>query len=306
MSFVRAPMSVHAAIPPEDSELTPFLWIAGFALCFALHLLVHPQSRFFRDALRWLGQHPAPLLWLMASLMVSQVWMLRTGLSPHEAGVMPAATPWPEAFASCLGDAWKRLALVFHQAILPPPLWPGTWGGAALQAIISASGQMWLVCYFISSRIAAVEDTAALRRTAARWRTILGLALCHLPWWWVQGRGDLAPVRDWILPEFLLFLAPLPLAAAAEEADFMRAGTLTLQWWRKSWGQMLIFALTALPFLVLLEYCLRLLPGMLPQAPLLMRLLLEGVLASAVQVWLFVSAALLLLRSAYVANPADD
>src|SRR6188474_630695 len=108
MIFVRAPMSVHAAIPSENSELTPFLWIGGFAICFALHLLVHPQSRFFRDALRWLGQHPAPLLWLMASLMVSQAWMLRAGLSPHDAGVMPAATPWPEAFASCLADAWKR------------------------------------------------------------------------------------------------------------------------------------------------------------------------------------------------------
>jgi hypothetical protein len=299
-------MSAHAAIPAGNSELTPFLWIAGFAFCFALHLLVHPQSRFFRDALRWLGQHPAPLLWLMASLMASQAWMLRAGLSPHDAVVMPAATPWPEAFASCLGDAWKRFALVFHQAILPPPLWPRTLGGAALQAIISASGQMWLVCYFISSRVAAVEDTAALRRTAARWRTILGLALCHLPWWWVQGRTDLAPLGDWILPEFLLFLAPLPLAAAAEEADFFRAGTLTLQWWRKSWGPMLVFALTAVPLLVLLEYCLRLLPGMLPQAPLLMRVLLESVLASAVQVWLFVSAGLLLLRSAYVSHSADD
>lgn len=288
------------------SELTPFLWIAGFALCFALHLVVHPQARVFRDALRWLGQHPAPLLWLMASLMVSKAWMLHLG-SPQDADVMPAATPWPEAFVSCLGDAWKRLALVFHQAILPPPIGPGTWWGTALQAIISATGQMWLSCYLIASRVAASEDTAALRHTAARWRTILGLALCHWPWWWLQARGDLAPVRDWLMPEFLLFLAPLPLAAAAEEVNFFKAGALALQWWRQSWGAMLVFALTALPLLLLLEYCMRLLPGILPAPRLLARVLLESVLASAVQAWLFVTAALLLLRGAYVPpDTADD
>src|SRR6187431_3244663 len=121
-------------MPPavENSELTPFLWIAGFALCFALHLLVHPQSRIFRDALRWLGKHPAPLLWLMASLMVSKVWMLRAGLT-DDTQIMAAATPWTQAFVACLDEAWKRFALVFHQAILPPPLWPGTLVGAVLQ-----------------------------------------------------------------------------------------------------------------------------------------------------------------------------
>jgi hypothetical protein len=106
-----------------------------------------------------------------------------------------------------------------------------------------------------------------------------------------------------LLPEFLLFLAPIPLAAAAEEVDFVRAGSFALHWWRKSWGQMLIFALTAFPLLVLLEYCLRLLPGMVPASQLPVRMALESVLASAVQIWLFVSAALLLLRGAYV--PAD-
>lgn len=289
------------------SELTPFLWIAGFALCFALHLLIHPQARIFRDALRWLGKHPAPLLWLMASLMVSRVWTLRTGLPLHEASLMPAATPWPDAFILCLSEAWQRLALVFHQAVLPPPLLPGTFVGAVLQALISATAQMWLASYFIASRHPVLEDAAALRRTAARWRTILGVALCHLPWWWIQGRPDLAVVRDWLLPEFLLFLAPLPLAAAAEGVDFFKAGTISLQWWARHWGQLLLFLFTAFPLLVLLEYCLRLLPGAVPASQMLSRVLLECVMASAVQVWLFVSAALLLPTGGYVSpEPADD
>jgi hypothetical protein len=286
------------------SELTPFFWIAGFALCFALHLVLHPLARTFRDALRWLGTHPAPLLWLMASLMVGKAWTILARLSPEAAATMQAATPWPDAFVMCLAEAWRRLALVFHAAILPPPLWAGTLGGAALQALISATGQMWLACYLIASRQPLIEDSAAVRRTAERWRVIAGLAICHLPWWWAQARTDMALARDWLLPEFLLFLAPLPLAAAAERVDFFKAGTLMLQWWRQSWAQMLIFALTALPLLVLLEYCLRLLPSAFGASRLLLRVILESVLASAVHVWLFVSAALLLLRSAYVADAA--
>src|SRR6478672_5368008 len=98
------------------SELTPFFWIAGFAMCFALHLLLHPQSRIFRDALRWLGQHPAPLLWLMASLMINRACLLRDGFACNNEGIISAATGWPDVFLSCFAAGWKRLALVFHQA----------------------------------------------------------------------------------------------------------------------------------------------------------------------------------------------
>lgn len=299
-------MPAPSASAPATSELTPFFWIAGFLLCFALHLLLHPQARVFRDALRWLGRHPAPLLWLMASLMLGKTLMLRTGAAADTALTLHAATSLPDAFVSCLADAWKRLALLFHLAIVPPPLWPGTVGGAALQAIISAAGQMWLACYFMASRFAVSLDAAALKRTAARWPTILALAVCHLPWWWAQAQPDLTLARDWLLPEFLIFLAPLPLAAAAEEVDFVKAGTLALHWWRSSWFALLVFALTAFPLLVLLEYCLRLLPGLFTGSHLLVRVVLESVLASAIHLWLFTSAALLLLRGAYVSSPTSD
>jgi hypothetical protein len=195
---------------------------------------------------------------------------------------------------------------MFHQAIVPPPLWPGTVGGAALQALIGSAGQMWLACYFMASRFAVSHDAAALKRTAARWPTILALAVCHFPWWWAQAQPDLALARDWLLPEFLIFLAPLPLAAAAEEVDFIKAGTLALHWWSKSWFALLVFAFTAFPLLVLLEYCLRVLTGVLTGSHLLVRVVLESVLASAIHLWLFASAALLLLRGAYVSSPTSD
>ncbi len=300
------PVDVTSAAT-APSEILPFLWLGGFAACFALHLVLHPLAIFFRDALRWLGKHPGPLLWLMASLMVSKAWAVRSGALPHAMDLMPAATPWPDAFIVCLDEAWKRLAMVFHQAIMPPPLWSSTWYGAILQSLISATGQMWLACYVVTSvRSDAPEDPLALKQTQARWRTLLCLALCHFPWWWVQSHDHLATVRDWLLPEFLIFLAPLPLVAAAERVDFMEAGRVTLTWWRHSWGRMLLFCLTALPLLVLLEYCLRLLPGMLPASQMLARVLLESVLASAVQLWLFVSAALLLLRGGYLSPTTSD
>ena len=282
----------------------PFLWLAGFVLCYALHLILHPHAGVMRDAMQWLGRHPAPLLWLMASLMVGCVWNLRTEQIPAGGSVTALSSPWPEALIPCLEGAWKRFALLFHQAVMPPPIWKGTLSGAAVQALISAIGQMWLSCYLISSRHPTVNDVTAARRTLARWPTILALALCHLPWWWAQGRDDMAVLRNWLLPEFLLFLAPLPLAAATEGVDFFRAGASSLRWWRRSWFPMVLFSLTALPLLTLLEYCLAMLPTLLPDSQILLRVHLASTLTATVHVWLFVSAALLLLRGGYV--PAGD
>ena len=177
-------------------ETVPFLWLAGFVLCYALHLILHPHAGVMRDALRWLGRHPAPLLWLMASLMAGYVWNLRAGHDLGRGNVAALSGPWPEALIPCLEGAWKRFALLFHQAVVPPPILQGKLMGAAVQALISASGQMWLSCYLITSRHAMVDDATAARRTLARWPTILALALCHLPWWWVQGREDMAVLQN--------------------------------------------------------------------------------------------------------------
>ncbi len=293
-----------ATAPP--GEAIPFLWLAGFAVCFALHMLLHPQARVFRDALHWLGHHPAPLLWLMASLMASVAWSLRSGPGLPEAPLPLVPSPWPEAFFHGLLAAWQRLALLFHQAVAPPPLWPGTLHGAAMRALISAAAQMWLCSYLVTSRAGTVQDATGVKRALARWRTILGLALCHLPWWWTQGRQELALLRHGLLPEFLLFLGPLPLVAAAKGVDFIRAGAISLQWWRRAWPSLLLFALTTLPLLALLEFCLAQLPALFPASRLLLRVLLESTLASAVHAWLFVSAALLLLRSGYVPPSSPD
>lgn len=287
-------------------ETVPFLWLGGFVLCYALHLILHPQAGVMREAMQWLGRHPAPLLWLMASLMAAHVLHLQAGRAAAPEGAFVLTGPWPEALIPCVEGAWQRFALLFHQAVVPPPVLQGKLAGAVVQALISAAGQMGLSCYFIASRQPVFEAGTVVRRTLARWPTILALALCHLPWWWVQGREGMSMLRHWIMPEFLLFLGPLPLVAASEGVDFFRAGAESLQWWRRSWLPMLCFFFSALPLLTLLEYSLAVLPAVLPDSRILVRVLLQSTLTSTVHAWLFVSAALLLLRGGYVPAGVPD
>lgn len=267
------------------------------------HLVFHPQSGVFREALRWLGRHPAPFLWLLASLMVHEAWRLKWG-GGMEAGATAgpvSLSPWPGVFAECASRGWQRFALLFHQAVQPPPLLPGSILGALLMGLVSAAGQVWLCCYLVASR-ASVTAVTAFPQTKARWRTILALAGCHAVWWWLStGATSPSPLaRDWLMPEFLIFLGPLPLAAAASQVDFLKAGALTVECWRRHWPALLIFAATAVPLLVLLEYALHLLAELLPPARLVSRLLVTSVLSASLHCWLFVSAALLLLRGGYL------
>ncbi|RBP47706.1 hypothetical protein DES53_101505 [Roseimicrobium gellanilyticum] len=280
--------------------MEPFLWLGAFALCVALHLVVHPQARLFRDALAWLGRHPAPFLWLMASLMVHEAWSLRTG-DPPPPVMAHALSPWPDVFFDLAARGWQRFAMLFHQAIYPPPFLAGTVPGAILMGLFSAAGQMWLCCYFIASRESLLSD-AALRPALARWRTILVLAVIHAAWWWMAERTDATTrtVREWLMPQFLVFLAPLPLAAAAARVDFLKAGAVATRWWGRAWLPMLMFALTAVPLLVLLEFALHVLPSVLPPARMVTRLLVASILEASLHSWLFVSAALLLLRGGYL------
>lgn len=295
--FLRSPLIASAAPP---GEMDPFLWLGAFALCVVLHLMIHPQARLFRDALSWLGQHPAPFLWLMASLMVHEWWTLRAGASAPLAMAHPLS-PWPDVFWDCAARGWQRFAMVFHRGIHPPPILAGTVAGAAIMGLFSAASQMWLCCYFVASR-ESLQPDAGVRAALARWKTILVLAVIHGTWWWMTERTDSTTrlLREWLMPEFLVFLGPLPLAAAAARVDFLKAGSATVHWWARVWLPMLMFALTAVPLLALLEYCLHLLPAVIPPARVVTQLLAASVLEAALHSWLFVTAALLLLRGGYL------
>jgi hypothetical protein len=191
--------------------------------------------------------------------------------------------------------------MLFHQAVYPPPILVGTVPGAMLMGLFSAAGQMWLCCYLVASRDSLMPDAAA-RPALARWRTILVLAVIHAAWWWMAERTDSSTrtLRDWVMPEFLVFLGPVPLAAAVAGVDFFKAGAIAVRWWGRVWLPMLMLALTAVPLLVLLEYTLHMLPAILPPARVVTHLLVSSILDAALHSWLFVSAALLLLRGGYL------
>ena len=188
--------------------------------------------------------------------------------------------------------------MLFHGALVPPTLWPGSLVGWGIQAVLSAIGQMWLCCFLVASRQGEPVRAFALRETLARWPVIIGLAVCHLPWWWAQHLGA-GFARDWLLPEFFLFLAPLPLVAATQPLGFFQAGEEALGWWRESWGACLAYASVTLPLLTLLEFTLQALPSA-------WCLFLGNAVLAVLHSWLFITAALLLLRGGYVRGGSSD
>lgn len=287
----------------HSSDLTPLLWLAAFGLACAVHLSFHPQTFAFREALRWMRQNPAPLLIFAASVMVVSAFQTWPNNGSNVLSTVHAHSPWSEVWPQSFASAVRRFALVFHQAVMPLPLWPGHVAGAILQALISATSQVWLCCYLVVSlRTMISHERRAILQTTAHWQGILWLTLCHLPWWYFQGnQTTFGNVMNYgVLPEFLLFLAPVPLSMAATSAGFFRAGGIALKWWKNAWLPFLGFALTALPLLALQEYSLMLAKDLLqgPWAPL--QLVLESLVVATVHLWLFASGALLLLRGGYV------
>lgn len=284
-----------------DSE--PFLWLGAFALCIGVHLLAHPQAGTLRDALRWLAKHPSPLLWLAGSMIVSQAlthWPVQD--TPP---VITPLTSWDVAFKICFQDAFKRLALIFHHAFDMPFLQIGHLAGATVQALSSAFTQIWLCCYLIGSQQVFIEEGVALKQAMERWRSVLCLAVCHLPWWWLQAMPDSGILGHWLMPEFLLFLAPLPLVIARTSCDFFECGGLSLLLWKRRWPSFLLFGITAMSLLLLLEYSLHMVDSILTPKWFFSGLILKSIIAATLHLWLFVSGALLLLGGGYVPSSHD-
>jgi hypothetical protein len=291
--------------PYQDA--IPFLWLGGFALCLGLHLFLHPLAKIFRQALNWLGRHPAPVLWLTASLTFTRYWDHRTAIKAGTAAVAPERramemAPWPQIFLDGLASGWQQFGLLFHRVLAFPSFWPGHWADATLQALICAFTQVWFGCYLINTRNIFTEEGLSLRQTLIRWPNVIVLAACQWPWWWIQKQPgpEWNFAKQWLLPEYLLFLAPLPLAIATLRGSFFRVGELTLQWWLQRGKLLASFAATALPILALLHFCLGVLPDQLSGNLSMARFFLEGVLIATIHLWLFVSAALLLLWGGYV------
>lgn len=280
----------------DRSEVRPLLWLGGFAVFLLLHLMLHPQSRFFLRAIAWMGKHPAPVLLFAASVMLARGVEGWTGNVAGESG-HSVLHDWPGVWAACLAEGVTNFALIFHTALIPPA-WSGhPLASAAIQALVSAFSQVWLCCYLLFSLGSLEQEWLAMKETLLRWRSVLLLALCHLPWWWMEGQPSLGvPGRQQgLVLEFLLFLAPFPLAVACTCRGILAAGSLTLRCWQRAWLPLLGFALTALPLLTVLAYTTRTSAEVLPPDWKSAGVLLEGLILATVHVWLFVSAAMIML-----------
>jgi hypothetical protein len=278
------------------------LWLGGFAVCLLLHLLLHPQRRMFLGAIRWLRRYPAPILIFATSLIAAEAFSFWSGNSQAstEALHLNAFTleTWTFAFKAALRD----FALLFHTAIIPPSPPAGYEWAAIGQALLGAFSQLWLASCVVFSLYESEEEWQAFRHTLRSWRGVLCLAVCQLPWWWLGGWSQEAAslVHDWWMPEFLLFLAPVPLALAATSEGFIAAGGIALRWWQRSWASFLSLTITGLALLTLLHHGFIMADQFTPEGWQPAQLMLESLTLAGTRVWLFVTAALLLLPGGYV------
>jgi len=281
------------------SMVPSLLWLGNFAVFFSLHLALHPRASYFRKALRLAGRYPAPVLFYATSAMVATLaaslpWNVAEISSGHS-----TIHGWPLVWLDCLSTAITDFVLIFHSAIVVPKWSTDPLYLVTCQALISAFSQIWLCCYLLGMLSPDREVSAPFREALIRWKSACILAACHLPWWWWETQPAMPlnfPLK-WLLLEFLLFLAPLPLAIAWSTKGFLQAGDTLLRWWRMAGVSLFGYALTALAILTLVQYTTRTAAEVVPADWLSARQVMGSLMTAVVHVWLFITSALLLLRS---------
>ncbi len=281
-----------------DPELESYLWSAGIALAVALHLAFHPQLPRMRTALRWVIRHPIP--WLLLTLGLVVVHFLATP-EPELPSDHTIAYDWAGLWLDSALFGLRQFALLFHEPVVLPALIGISWADAIWQALLCAFGQVWLGCYLLDTSGLFQEVGMSWRQTLDRWRSILVLALYYAPCRWLMDKTA-ATEWTWVnawLPEALIFMAPLPLAIAATSGDWGPSGVFTLRSWMNAGLSFLFLAVTGIVMLTLLRLWFAVIWDVLPQVDTAIRILFQDLLLAGVRSWLFVSAALLLIKGGY-------
>ncbi|TLD71432.1 hypothetical protein FEM03_07855 [Phragmitibacter flavus] len=281
-----------------DLNLEPILWLACLAFLGMLHVSVHPQARHFRKALAWIGKNPAPLLLLAASHTLLGGLGLWPGLFYNDALHFHPPQPWHQTWTASLIKGWQDFAVIFHHAIAPPPVFFNPWAGALLQAFVTATSQIWFCRHLLNTQSPFVEDWLSFRQTVALWPGVLLLTLLHFPWWFLQRPGALGSsdfLRLLILPEYLLFLSPIPIIIAKGRNSVRELGRQTLLLLKTHSFPLLTIALSGIPLLALFDFILPLSHHWITGVLAPFRVVIASLLASAIHLWLYVAAALLLL-----------
>jgi hypothetical protein len=288
-------------------DLEPILWLACLAFLGLLHLFIHPQARYFRKAFTWIGKNPGPLLLLAASHTLLGGLGLWPGFFYQDAIHFHPPLPWHQAWTESLVKGWQDFALIFHHAIAPPPVLINPWIGALIQSFVTAISQIWFCRHLLNTQSPFIEDWLSFRQTLALWPGLLLLTVLHFPWWFLQRPGAMGSsdlLRLFLLPEYLLFLAPLPLVIAKGRNSLRNMGSQTLGLLKQHAFPLLTIALSGIPLLALFDFILPLshhwITGILSPS----RVAVASLLAAFIHLWLYLAAALLLQSNPISKRPA--
>lgn len=106
----------HLTAAAENTDMTVWAWIAGAALLFCVHFVIHPLARLFRHSLLVLQQRKLPLFIVM--LLQGVAWYAYAhhfpGLPEDPAAHAPHFAAWPDALLASLGAAVKRASWALH------------------------------------------------------------------------------------------------------------------------------------------------------------------------------------------------
>jgi hypothetical protein len=260
---------------------------------------------------------PWPAVYLLPVVLASSLWNLSR--RPYRAGLRHRPR----------GGAWATLLFLLFVACLVPlaelnvfaPQLPESIETFLVGARLLSMGLLTACLQLGALRLAALwqdppSDTSkSLFSTAwwqvlGRWRLLLPLTAFDVTWIALQSWSSLSPSHlvTWLLFEMLIFFAPLPVAVAlaTPEASFFQTGAHALRLLARSFLPLVGLTITAIAILALAHYAAGLLGSLLPyELPGSAFHLLIAFSLAFLHIWLFLTAALLLLRLGRTLIPPD-
>lgn len=190
-------------------------------------------------------------------------------------------------------------------------------GRVVFEALTAAGTQVWLARLVVAwERPADTEAdrdaVTALENTFARWQSVVLLGAFNLIWmvWWSfwQGRSHRAA---WVLPEFWLLFAALPLsvALAGGQARFWAVGAMAQKVLLRSIPALIGYLLTAVAVMALVRYAADLVSGTFSGSQPWLREVMRTITALVLAMlrgWLCLAAIFVMLRHSFPrSSPAD-
>lgn len=219
---------------------------------------------------------------------------------------------------SAAGLVWVALEAAGWRSPLPEWLESVKLAGRVVfEALTAAGTQVWLARLVMAwekpvDTEADRDAVAALESTFARWQSVVLLGAFNLVWmiWWNfwQGRSRLAA---WLLPEFWLLFAALPVcvALAGGRARFWMAGAMTLKVLLRSLPALIGYLITAVGAMALVDYAADLTAATFSTGHVAVRETVRVVTALVLAMlrgWLCLAAIFVMLRHGFPRpSPAD-